>query len=158
MENINIQCFSALLKNILKLKHFEEDYVKQKVKTSVECKYKIECGSGTNRTFIDFIEKPLLYEDFFMQFMIKNEPCLFGNWITENWSCCEEWTSISRKSEKVTNFTNLSTLCQNSKVPVSNCRFVFILGNHFDIIYKNRLVKIINRLMYCNQYQTLGLT
>ncbi len=42
-------------------------------------------------TGIAYIEDPITYKEFFLNYMIKNRPCILGPWATENWISRKQW-------------------------------------------------------------------
>ena len=47
---------------------------------------------GTNNIDqIDYIEKPITYQDFFTEYLLRNKPCVLGSWATNNWKSRAEW-------------------------------------------------------------------
>ena len=42
-------------------------------------------------TQIDYIEKPITYQEFFMKYLQTNKPCILGPWATDKWKSRCEW-------------------------------------------------------------------
>ena len=131
MENpkSSIRCLAIVVKNILGSKNFNEKKEHGLEMKNIEFENlfngpKKTPLKGITDALVGVIDKPVSYEEFFTEFLSKNKPCLLENWVTKDWPCNRNWTSISSTFEKVTNFAILEDLCQNAMVPVSNCRFV----------------------------------
>ncbi|XP_057324903.1 2-oxoglutarate and iron-dependent oxygenase JMJD4-like isoform X1 [Microplitis mediator] len=62
----------------------------------------------------------ITYNDFFTQYLIKNEPCVFKCGITNEWPCVNKWIFNNQP-----NFKHLKQLYGNCKVPVANCKIKY---------------------------------
>jgi len=63
------------------------------------------------------LNKSLAYSEFFEQFLMKNQPCIFSSDLTKNWSCIKDWSS-----EGIPNLEHLKNIVDSdSLVPVSDC-------------------------------------
>ncbi len=54
--------------------------------------------SGENQKYdevteIEYIQEPIIYKEFFLNYMLKNKPCILGPWATEKWKSRKQWVS-----------------------------------------------------------------
>jgi len=47
---------------------------------------------------IDRISKPILYEEFFHKYLVRNVPCILTEWATDAWLSRADWTRDGRIS------------------------------------------------------------
>ena len=56
---------------------------------------------------IPYIEEPISYKEFAQRYLTPNKPCIFGEWITENWNGRKDFAT------------------QNGQVDVEKLRLIF---------------------------------
>ena len=44
-----------------------------------------------NTQDIDVITKPIKYEEFFLEYLLPNRPCILDTWVTDGWRSRKEW-------------------------------------------------------------------
>ncbi|CAD6216485.1 GSCOCG00004649001-RA-CDS [Cotesia congregata] len=66
------------------------------------------------------INDAITYNDFFTQYLIKNEPCVFKSGITNQWPCVNNWVF-----NNAPNFKHLKKLYGSCQVPVANCKIKY---------------------------------
>ena len=129
MNCFSISCLGSVLESLLTSCVVSKDtkVARTDVKYSESCTHNKAIVSE-RVTNVEFIDKPIAREEFFVKFLCKNLPCLFASWVTEDWICRTQWTRTNllsnSETERVADFTALKDLCQNVKVPVANCRYV----------------------------------
>nr|XP_006820145.1 PREDICTED: jmjC domain-containing protein 4-like [Saccoglossus kowalevskii] len=72
---------------------------------------------------IDVITEELHYSQFFVKYMLPNQPCLFGSQVTSCWKSVKDWVT----EEGRPNFKFLQDRFGRAVVPVANCA-----GKHYD--------------------------
>ncbi|XP_078600346.1 2-oxoglutarate and iron-dependent oxygenase JMJD4-like isoform X1 [Branchiostoma floridae x Branchiostoma japonicum] len=78
---------------------------------------KVEASSCSE---VDFISKPITYQEFFSSYLRTNRPCLFGSHVTSHWRSRREWASEDGKP----NWNALKQLFGQLTVPVADCKKV----------------------------------
>ncbi|ESO86531.1 hypothetical protein LOTGIDRAFT_128855, partial [Lottia gigantea] len=63
------------------------------------------------------IDSTTEYEKFFEMFLLLNRPCIFTNFVTQNWNCRKEWVTSSGQP----NYKFLKQAFGHITVPVANC-------------------------------------
>ena len=56
-----------------------------------DLRFEINQDPGADINQIDYIEKPITYQEFFTEYLLGNKPCVFGSWATNNWRSRAEW-------------------------------------------------------------------
>ncbi|XP_060638673.2 2-oxoglutarate and iron-dependent oxygenase JMJD4 [Anolis sagrei] len=76
-------------------------------------------ASGQLHEHVDYIEKPEIftYADFFKDYLIPNDPCVFSAKFTEGWGSRRNWVTPDGKP----NFEYLLRTFGEAVVPVANC-------------------------------------
>ncbi|XP_066266660.1 2-oxoglutarate and iron-dependent oxygenase JMJD4-like [Branchiostoma lanceolatum] len=69
---------------------------------------------------VDFIEKPITYQEFYQRYLRPNRPCLFGSHVTSKWRSRREWVSKDGKP----NWIALKQMFGTLTVPVADCKKV----------------------------------
>ena len=60
-----------------------------------DLRLEINQASRADTNQIDYIEKPITYQEFFTEYLLRNKPCVFGSWATNNWRSRAEWVKNS---------------------------------------------------------------
>ena len=118
MDYVDIECLFAVIKNVLSAAVFLECKL-QNSSSSIN----LSSGDKIKQNAVDYVDKPTDYGSFFVNYMCKNKPCVFGSWITKSWQSREKWTSCCSQ-QTVADLTYFKNLCSSSSVPVADCRFV----------------------------------
>ena len=56
-----------------------------------DLRFEINQDPGADINQIDYIEKPITYQEFFTEYLLGNKPCVLGSWATNNWRSRAEW-------------------------------------------------------------------
>ncbi|CAH8465322.1 unnamed protein product [Heterobilharzia americana] len=105
---------------------------------------------------VTYVSKNTKYEDFYLNYLMRNQPCIFDSWLTHDWLACSTWCSPIGfiNTEKL--FENIS----DSKLCVSNCS-VFEFDTHpvFEITvdeflsyWNNRIEGKDDRILYLKDW------
>ncbi|KAF4520585.1 hypothetical protein B566_EDAN005996, partial [Ephemera danica] len=67
---------------------------------------------------VPIVKKDISYEEFFEQFLVGNQPCIFESDFTSHWKSRKEWVL---QDSGMPNFEFLSNTFGSAKVPVADC-------------------------------------
>ncbi|CAH8460452.1 unnamed protein product [Schistosoma turkestanicum] len=66
------------------------------------------------------LSEDINYTDFYFNYLMKNQPCIFDSWITKNWSACFSWCS----SDGFIDLKKLFEDFSDTKLCVSDCSVI----------------------------------
>ncbi|KAK2187911.1 hypothetical protein NP493_150g01016 [Ridgeia piscesae] len=70
-----------------------------------------------NTQDIDVITKPIKYEEFFLEYLLPNRPCILDTWATDGWRSRKEWVLEDGQPD----LEQIKTLFGGATCPVANC-------------------------------------